>query len=311
MNNRSALLNFFINPFERIAGAKALLIGLTVILATAFIGSLSGTTFDGVFDVHFYEHSFLYAIGVQLISWAVLVLLMWISIKIFIRTKFRFIDLAGTLAFARIPFLFLAFSGFVPALKNIGIDILDKLPLIFIFAFLSFLFIGWSIFWMFKAVSVSANLKKPIYILLFVVVLFVAEAASFSAIHFGVGKLMKQSETEQQLVDVPKETEETVLAKTHKITEAIENADFETIISHFNDEMVRELPTDKLEKTWEEIQKQVGKFEGFDDDTKISEKDGQLITQTTARFEKIKFLLQLTFDKEGEISGFYVKPILF
>ena len=311
MNNKSAFLKFLINPFERIAGAKALLIGLAVMLATAFIGSLSGTAFDGVLDVHIYAHSFLYAITIQLTAWIILVLLMWASIKLFTRAKVRLIDLAGTLAFARIPFFFLAFSGFIPALKNIGMDIFSKLPLILMFALFSLLFIGWSIYWMFKAVSVSANLKKMGHVLLFAVVLIVAEIVSLPAIHYGVRKFENTNISQQQPTNLPEETEETVLSKTKKITEAIENADFETIISYFDDEMMQQLPIGKLDKTWEQVQLQVGKFEGFDDDTTITEEDNYIITHSTARFEKLKLTLQLTFDENGEISGFYVKPKLF
>ncbi len=38
------------NPFKYIAGAKALLIGLALMLATAVIASFSLTHFDGVID---------------------------------------------------------------------------------------------------------------------------------------------------------------------------------------------------------------------------------------------------------------------
>jgi hypothetical protein len=40
------------NPFKYIAGSKALLIGWTVMLATAGVAFLSKTQFDGVIDVH-------------------------------------------------------------------------------------------------------------------------------------------------------------------------------------------------------------------------------------------------------------------
>ena len=40
------------NPFRFVAGYKALLSGLVIILLSAFVGSLGNTHFDGVLDVH-------------------------------------------------------------------------------------------------------------------------------------------------------------------------------------------------------------------------------------------------------------------
>ena len=40
------------NPFHYVAGARALLVGVVVILGAGLIGSLSNSHFDGVLDFH-------------------------------------------------------------------------------------------------------------------------------------------------------------------------------------------------------------------------------------------------------------------
>jgi len=50
--NSNRLSQWLFDPFRFIAGFKALLLGLAIILISVFVGSFSNTHFDGVLDVH-------------------------------------------------------------------------------------------------------------------------------------------------------------------------------------------------------------------------------------------------------------------
>lgn len=310
MNNKTTCWKFISNPFEKIAGGKALAAGLATMFATAFVGSASGTAFDGVLDVHFYPHSLLYAVSAQAASWVILVLAMFLAGKIVSKTKWRLIDMAGTMAFARIPFLPLAFLGFIPAFKNLAMDVFSKLPVILILAFVSLIFIAWAIYWMYKAFSVSANLRKTAHIFIFAVALFVAEAGALCTIHYGL-RTMVSGSAKQEQTTVPEHTKEDAYNKTRAVIALIETRDFHKIWSSFDKNTREALPPERLQMMWAQAQHQFGEFQGFEDDTKTTVKSGIVTTQTTARFSKVKLALHLTFDKNGQIESFFIKPLLF
>jgi len=47
-----SIRTWLFNPFHYVAGWTALLVGLALVLAASFIGSLSNSHFDGVLDFH-------------------------------------------------------------------------------------------------------------------------------------------------------------------------------------------------------------------------------------------------------------------
>ncbi len=99
------LSQWVFNPFRFIAGFKALLLGLAIILISAFIGSLSNTHFDGVIDVHTGAAApmwFFLAEGV--INWVCMVIPLFFFGLIVSRSAFRMIDVLGTQALARWPY---------------------------------------------------------------------------------------------------------------------------------------------------------------------------------------------------------------
>ena len=93
-------------PFERIAGAQALGLGLLLLLATAWLASRAGLITDGVLDLHFAPQAGLVDLILQaLINWLTLSLMLlagawWLS-----RRRFRLLDLFATQALARWPLL--------------------------------------------------------------------------------------------------------------------------------------------------------------------------------------------------------------
>lgn len=194
---KRSFAQWLFNPFEFIAGYQALLIGLAAILLTSLLGSLSNTHFDGVLDVHTgLQAPLWFFLSEGLINWISLVIPLFFFGLIVSRSSFRTIDLIGTQALARWPYLITA----VVMLPNANRRVLEYLmaqytqthaasPInptdIVIFAvamFLAILMIIWMIALMYRAYTVSCNIKGPRAIITFIISLIGAEVLSKAAI---------------------------------------------------------------------------------------------------------------------------------
>lgn len=186
------------NPFERIAGGKALVWGLGLMLVTSVFASLANLQFDGVLDMHFVEQqssiSFFTSCNIcyvffQLIyCWIVSSLLFYFSALIVSKSQFRILDIFGTQAFARIPFILPAIVAFVSNQSEISSKITKQvlegasfsltpaeLLLFGLFLLFSIISLIWSIALMYNAYRVSANVKGLSATIYFIISILLAE----------------------------------------------------------------------------------------------------------------------------------------
>lgn len=189
------------NPFEYIAGYKALFIGLAVMILATWIGTLNGSHFDGTFDMHVGMRSVasLYFIE-TFVSWFLTALIFYITGLILSGSRIRIVDVFGTMAFARIPLILSVFVGFLPVMQQIGQldpadpqgsikNLISILPMLMLASTPLIVSIIWTITLMFNAYKVSCNLKGAKLIASFIVALFISEAATKLIIFYGVYKL--------------------------------------------------------------------------------------------------------------------------
>ncbi len=151
------------NPFTRIAGWQAFVIGIIISGLTGIVGTLSGVVFDGVLDAHTgpdinYLTSFV-CLGVDIVS---IVLVMWLAALIVSR-DFRFIDIFGTMTIACAPMLPVAFAAFfAPAPPDPAALITDPAsfmtPGSIIFMLIAIGCIIWHIALIYNAMKVSCNI---------------------------------------------------------------------------------------------------------------------------------------------------------
>lgn len=105
------------NPFRFIAGWKALLLGLVIIIATAFVASFSNTHFPDPVSVKIGQSApFLYYLLQSIANWLVLSCILFIMAKLSSGSSIRIIDVFGTQALARLPYFFASFTGFATVL---------------------------------------------------------------------------------------------------------------------------------------------------------------------------------------------------
>lgn len=165
---RNDFARLLLNPFSRLAGWPALLSGLCVMVLTAVVGYYAGALSDGVLDVHFVDDpadlTWRKALLFPLVSQACLVFVCALLSLIFTR-NFRLLDLAGTLTFARVPFLLSMLAGLAVNLPSMADIAADPFVLFRNFGFVLFLIVNvivviWVVVWMVYAVRVSCDLKS-------------------------------------------------------------------------------------------------------------------------------------------------------
>lgn len=174
------------NPFETIAGFKSLFWGLLAILSSAILGYFSNTHFPDIISVKTSpDFPVSYFIIQALLNWLVVSTLFYLSSILFSKSAVRAIDIYGTQALSRAPYLLVALMGFSDAIENFGKYMLWNLMqqgepieittvgivIAIIFMVLTLLLTVWLITLMFNAFKVSANLKGTKLIVIFIVVL--------------------------------------------------------------------------------------------------------------------------------------------
>jgi hypothetical protein len=168
------------NPFVKIAGAKALLLGWLFILITIITAYISQIHFTGAFDVKLGNAAPLWLFVFEsLLAWLSIVICMQLAATISAKRSVRIIDIAGTMALARWPMLPVTFLGFIPIElpDNISFDLMDYSGAL-ILALLMIPFTIWMIVLMFNGYKVSTGLKGTRLIVSFLIAAIFAEVLS-------------------------------------------------------------------------------------------------------------------------------------
>ena len=177
------------NPFRQIAGGYSLAIGILIILLTSVISFYSHIHFPDIISVKTCQELPLHYFIIQnLINWLVVSIILYLISIFFSKSKIRLIDMFGTQALARFPYLFASFIGFSNAMDAFGnyifyqllnqgepvtlstTAIIVAIALIIITLFLTI----WLIILMFNAFKVSTNLKGAKLILIFIISLIIS-----------------------------------------------------------------------------------------------------------------------------------------
>ncbi|MFA7445778.1 MAG: YIP1 family protein [Flavobacteriaceae bacterium] len=182
------------NPFEKYSEKTLLLFGITLTLLGSFIGYLTKVRFDGVFDMHPVESTtFLQVLVDNLLNTLTLVLLFFLLGKS-INGKTRWVDILSVAIISRIPFYALPLFNIGGLLNKStqkllnGIDFQDlsqppvvELPdllVILVFAVISILCLIWFVALFWNGFRVATNAKGAKNVILFAVLLLLAEVLS-------------------------------------------------------------------------------------------------------------------------------------
>jgi hypothetical protein len=176
------------NPFKYVAGAKALILGILIILITAFIGFLSNTHFPDLISVKLCSDlPVSYFVLQSLSNWLIFSTILYLCAIIVSTSSIRAIDIFGTQALARFPYLIAAFIGFSDSITKFGkytlwtyfkigepITLSTSSAVIAVsILILTLLLSIWLVVLMYNAFKVSSNLKGTKSIVLFIIVFIV------------------------------------------------------------------------------------------------------------------------------------------
>ncbi|MBS0287554.1 MAG: hypothetical protein JSR17_09670 [Proteobacteria bacterium] len=129
------VFSLLINPFQKIAGVRALGLGIGIIVAISYLGSIAKIYFPGLLGILNSSMiknpnigtDFLFLLYQNAVIWLVLTLLFIMAAKICQQKSVRIIDFMGTVALSRFPYLILtAFLAMMrvqnPRFMDVGME---------------------------------------------------------------------------------------------------------------------------------------------------------------------------------------------
>lgn len=177
------------NPFKFIAGSKSLVLGILIILATSCIGYFSNIHFPDLISIKpSPDFPIWYFIIQALSNWFVFSTILYLMALAASPSSVRIVDVFGTQAFARFPYLIVSFIGFsgssnrfnkymlskaTQSGEQINISTVDTVIAVSLII-ISLLLLIWLVTLMYNAFKVSANLKGPKSIVLFIIAFIVS-----------------------------------------------------------------------------------------------------------------------------------------
>ncbi|NDV67283.1 hypothetical protein [Dysgonomonas sp. 25] len=186
MKNKIKLLY---NPFEQVAGWKAFLMGLPIIIGSVLIAYTQDQYFSGVFNIRYIKdlvlgQAFLY----QAISLLVLVMIMY-GFGLIFSKGIRFQDVLGTVTLARYPYFFAAFTGFFlnteatieitnQVLAGNYQEVMKPLIIMTVVGGILCVILVWYIALLYNAFRISTGLKGAKCIILFILSLLLTDVIS-------------------------------------------------------------------------------------------------------------------------------------
>ncbi len=196
MKNKE-VLSLLINPFVRIAGGKALLIGIVVFVVSILLAYCGNMVFDGVVDAHFNENVNLgRALLVPSIALVIFIVTLYLTGRLLSKSSIRFIDVAGTVTLARTPFILISLAVLIPGVYDYNVIITQNLlaqsyseitvmQWVVFFSFLAVSMIAaiWFVILAYKAFSVSCNISGAKGIMGFVAALLFSEIVAAIVIY--------------------------------------------------------------------------------------------------------------------------------
>ncbi len=95
---------------------------------------------------------------------------------------------------------------------------------------------------------------------------------------------------------------------TREFIEQLRTEQFETAASRFDSTISAAMPLDKLRQTWQGVIAQVGAVQEITAITVQPHEQYDIVTATVA-FQHISLNVQVTFDPDDKIAGFFLKPV--
>lgn len=318
-----------INPFTRIAGNKALLTGLVAVVLTIVLGRLGGVVFDGIFSVHLRWATWTQAFLVQFIPLLILLAVMFVFARIFSKSRFRVIDLIGTLLMSRTPFLVVAITvlltpSMAVSLNNISRVLMGSTAvvpdvgdwvLMGVFILVCLVAWIWFVSLVYNAISESCNLRGAKGVIVTIVGLAVAEIISLITLFL----LFVASSSNVALDTEPVGLNDSVRyeapaeyaninRRALDLARLLRDGEYGEVADAFNDEMKQAMPEKKVAEVMQQIEKQYGPISAIDSTVTNMSRDNLRMALVTCQFKTMPLKFRFVFDQSDKIAGFFIVP---
>lgn len=171
---------FLYNPFEYIAGYKALFIGSVGLAFTSLLTFFTGTHFNGVLNIDFAKDCDYWVYLIEnLLYFLILTTLLYLYTKLFTTTKVRLVDVAGMILVARIPLIIAPLFRLHPFFDSFVINSLAMYLIVVVY--LTSLI--WTIILLYHAFRVSCNLKDSKLTTTLIVTLLLTEVLTKTSLY--------------------------------------------------------------------------------------------------------------------------------
>jgi hypothetical protein len=323
-------LTLLFNPFFYVAGGEALGIGLAAILLAGLVGAMGNTHFDGVLDTHTGAHAPLwFFLAEGIIDWLCLAAVLLVLGLVVSKTAFRALDVLGTQALARWPSLLLATLMLPGAIGRFGAQLLGLIrhpeaspainipdAIVFCVVVLATIPITcWMVYLMYKAYSVSCNVKGGRGIGTFVVGLIAGEVLSKLCIGLVLVPVLAgtgfKAPGPTALTDVGSSSGQTkrqpgdLAVASGQIVNLLAKEHFAAVVAQFDPTMTKALPEARLRATWQDTVKQFGHYKkqlGM----QTAEQAGHSIVVVTCQFEHGALDVKVVYDAQSRVSGLWI-----
>ncbi len=331
MSTQKKSVALLFNPSVYIAGAPALGLGLIAILLAALIGSLGNIHFDGVLDTHMGAPAPLWFFLVEgILDWLCLGLVLLILGRIISRTAFRTVDVLGTQALARWPTIFMSLVLLPKAFQRFANDLVAQLraggapkinladALVFLVVLTALLvLVCWMVALMYKAFSVSCNVKGAKAIGTFIVGLLLAEIISKICVvllfthvvvpHTAAAESTASPSSVISTTAQPGAQTTDLSAAGAAFVDLLAKKDYAAAESQFDPAMKSAMPEAKLRAVWEDLLIQAGPYQK-QLRTRVEKQAGYDVVLVTCQFERKPLDIKVVYDSQKRVTGLWYLP---
>jgi hypothetical protein len=319
MNAQSKPVSLLFNPSVYLAGAPALFLGLAAILLAGLLGSLGNVHFDGVLDTH---------VGAPVPLWVFLLegILDWLSLgfvllvlgRIISRTAFRSVDVLGTQALARWPTVLMSVVLLPPAVQRFSNNLVLQLraggtpkinpadAFVFIVAVVAVLvFLCWMIALMYRAFSVSCNVKGAKAIGTFIGGLLLAEIISKICLALVFQCALVSHVSAAASPASPPASDLTNLGA--QFVDLLATKHFADAETQFDSVMKTAMPEATLRAVWEDLLTKAGPYQK-ELRSRVEKQAGYDVVLVTCQFQNQSLDLKVVYDSQQHVTGLWILP---
>ncbi|MYA24226.1 MAG: hypothetical protein F4Z30_16260 [Gemmatimonadetes bacterium] len=305
------------NPFHFLAGGQALAWGLACIALTAWLGGIFDFRFTGVM---YFQHTapapLWHAIAQGFMVWAIPSALLYIGGRLISRSRVRPIDVFGTQALARAPWLLIALIAVSPPFRSIAAKLLTEpfldlsawgVAFISLVALVLILLLVWMVLLMYRAFAVSCNVAGGRAIAVFIAAIAIGEIATGAA-----GRLLPGTAAPQTVTSAPVQSEQHHLAAqlATQILQAHEQGRFEALGPEAAEGFRKAFTAEIQRHSYQQLRQLFGTFEGLDfvETHSIESQPHLLIHRFRGRYSTASPEVRVVLDQDGKLTGLWIKP---